>query len=180
MIAARKRGTMSITNQHLSKLTRLGACIILAIALWLPAVAAPAVELVMKGTNVQSKAETQWMQIGGNKEHGIGTYHSDGITFLDNGGIATFTDQGTYEWRDGTGKHRGYVIKTYPDGSTTMDRYQGTDKSKGDLVVSEGTFTFDSGTGKFEGIKGKGTYKGTRYGNGMSITDYEAKVTVPD
>jgi hypothetical protein len=72
------------------------------------------------------------------------------------------------------------VIKTYPDGSTTMDRYQGTDKSNGDLVVSEGTFTFVSGTGKFEGIKGKGTFKGTRYSNGMSIIDYEAKVAVPD
>ena len=180
VITARKRGIMSILNQCLSKPTRLGACLVLTLALLLPAVTAQAGEMVVKGKNVQSKAEAKWMQIGENKKHGIGTYHGVGLTFLDNGEIATYTDQGTYEWRNGIGTHRGYVIKTYPDGSTTVDRYQGTDKSIGDLSVSEGTFTFESGTGKFKGIEGKGTYKGTRYGNGMSIIDYEAKVTVPD
>ncbi len=154
------------------------AVMIAAIALMGSAVDAR--EIVLKGKNVTSKAESTWIQIGEDKSRGIGTYQNIGITFLDDGGIATYTNQGTYDWKDGIGNHRGFVVRTYPDGSTTLGAYEGTDRKDGDLTVWEGTFTILSGTGKFAGIKAEGVYKGTRYANGMSITDYEVKGTVPE
>ena len=48
------------------------------------------------------------------------------------------------------------------------------------MSANEGTFTYVGGTGRFKGIKGKGTYTGTQYSNGMYVYDSEAKATVPD
>ena len=36
------------------------------------------------------------------------------------------------------------------------------------------------GTGKYEGVKGEGTYRGRRYGNGMSTINWEGTQVLPD
>jgi hypothetical protein len=56
---------------------------------------------------------------------------------------------------------RGYHVGKDASGDTWTAKYEGTGKSKdGKPVSSEGTWVFSSGTGKYKGIKGKGTFKG--------------------
>lgn len=137
-------------------------------------------EMVFKVKSIQSKSELTWLQIGEDENHGIGTYERIGVWLLEDGQVATITNKGNYEWTKDRGKHNGYVIVTFPDGSTLTDRYQGTDRQVGDKVTWEGTGRYVAGTGRFKGVKGEDTYKGGAFGNGMAVTDIEVKLVLPD
>ena len=165
---------------HLAKLTKWGGLIVLAIALGSPAFSAQAGEMIMKGQNVQSKAESSWKQIGDDESRGVGAYESIGLTFHENGEVSTFVNTGTYDFSQGSDTHRGYIVRTRADGSTTTGKYEGSAKYGKGSATWEGTFTYIGGTGKFAGIKGEGTYTGTRYSNKMSVSEFEAKVSLPD
>ncbi len=165
---------------YLAKLTQWGGLVVLVIALGLPAFSAQAGELIFKGRNVQSKAESSWKQIGDDESRGVGAYESIGLTFHEDGEVSTYVNTGTYDFSQGSDTHRGYVVRTRSDGSTTTSTYEGRAQYGKDSATWEGTSMYIGGTGKFAGIKGEGTYKGTRYSNKMSVTDFEAKVSLPD
>ncbi len=165
---------------YLAKLTRWGGLVVLVIALGIPAFAAQAGEMIFKFRNIQSKAESSWKQIGDDESRGVGAFESIGLTFHENGEVSTYVNTGTYDFNQGADTHRGYVVRTRSDGSTTTGTYEGRAKYGKDSGTWEGTFTYIGGTGKFAGIKGEGTYKGTRYSNKMSVTDLEVKVSLPD
>ena len=167
-------------RSYLTKLTKWGGLIILVVALGLPAISAQAGEMILKARNVQSKAESSWKQIGEDENIGVGAYESIGLTFHEDGEVSTYVNKGTYDFNHGSETHRGYVVRTFPDGSTTTTKYEGRSEYGGESVTWEGTFVYIAGTGKFEGITGEGTYKGTRYPNKMSVTDLEAKASLPD
>jgi hypothetical protein len=47
--------------------------------------------------------------------------------------------------------------------------------------VGTGTHTYVGGTGKFAGIKGEGSYRGTHHKNNkMTIHTWEEDITLPD
>ena len=172
---------MTHNTTTLNKLTAWSGFAMLAFTLCLPLGTTRAGEMVLTGTNVQQKVEATWVQIGEDESHGIGTFQTIGVTLQGDGEVATFTSKGTYEWKNGIGTHQGYLIKTYADGSTSTQKYEGTSKPAGETMrVWEGRLIFTDGTGRFEGLKGEGTYNGTRHSNGMGVTPWEAKVTVPD
>ena len=55
---------------------------------------------------------------------------------------------------------RGYVVVTMENGDKAFVRIQGSGMAKGNGAHSgEGTWSYAGGTGKFKGLKGKGTYK---------------------
>lgn len=57
---------------------------------------------------------------------------------------------------------RGYHVTTFANGDTTVVKFMGSGKLKDGKPVSlKGTWSYVSGTGKFKGITGKGTYNGT-------------------
>jgi hypothetical protein len=61
-----------------------------------------------------------------------------------------------------TAADRGYFVGTMANGDKIHVKFNGTSRSKdGKPVSGQGTWSFTGGTGKFEGLKGKGTYKGT-------------------
>ena len=67
---------------------------------------------------------------------------------------------------DGTGTGRGNVVGVRPNGDKTFSAFEGTQKAvtKPDgsrAVTVEGKWWLTGGTGKFTGITGGGTYKGT-------------------
>ena len=167
-------------KEYLAKLTRWGGLVVLVIALGLPAFAAQAGELTVKGQNISSKSESTWIQIGEDKGHGIGTSETMGITVHGDGEVSTYVIKGTYDWNNTAGKSQGYVLRTFEDGSTYTGQYQGQSKLDGKVTVWSGTWAYLSGTGKYEGVKGEGTYQGRRYGNGMSGTDWEGTQVLPD
>ncbi len=70
-----------------------------------------------------------------------------------------------------SGTDRTYVVATMANGDKLFVRAQGKVVLKDGVVQSaEGTWSYTGGTGKFRGIKGKGTFKG----NGTT-TDVEGE-----
>ncbi len=165
---------------YLAKLTRWGGLVVLVIALGLPAFAAQAGELAVEGRNIASKSVSTWIQIGEDKGHGIGTSESMGITYHGDGEVSTYVTKATYDWNNTAGKHQGYLLRTFEDGSTATAQYQGRSKLDGNVTIWSGTWAILSGTGKYEGVKGEGTYQGRKYGNGMSVSDWEGTEVRPD
>lgn len=170
---------MPVFNISFSKLAGFCGCAVLVLALLLPAPVAQAAELNLAGSDIQSKADSTWLQIGENKGHGIGTYIATGLTVLDDGGIATFTNKGTYEYEYGTEIHKGYNIHVFLDGSSLTMKYQGLANTFGARKWWNGTFTMIDGTGRFTGIKGEGVYSGDRFANGMAISKWSSKGVTP-
>src|SRR5262245_3645247 len=62
----------------------------------------------------------------------------------------------------GKSQERGYVVVTMENGDKAFVRVvsgASTLDKDGNPVSGEGTWTYTGGTGKFKGLKGKGTYK---------------------
>ena len=138
---------------------------------------AHAAEVLMKGRNVQEKNDVVIHQQAEDKSFGSGSYGGQGLTFHDDAKVSTYINQGAFSWDSGGSRHSGYLVRTYPDGSMTTTRYAGTSsEGKGQKVREwNGTTQIVSGTGRFKGAKGHGTYTGGRYANGMAVTDWEMK-----
>jgi hypothetical protein len=80
-----------------------------------------------------------------------------GIGFTKNWGACLIYANDAADLVNGEGTAQGYNQHTFPDGSTTVHKWEGNNKGKG--ATWEGTWTFIKGTGKFEGIQGGGTWK---------------------
>ena len=91
-------------------------------------------------------------------------------------GVATDLDEITGD----SSSFNGYHVATMTNGDTWVAKYQGSGKSKdGKPVSGEGTWTFESGTGKLKGIKGKGTYKGTANADGSVTYQVDGEYQLP-
>ena len=132
--------------------------------LLLPALA-PAQDL---GTSrrVQGTAEITTVEVGDVPGHVVGVVEFKGLTFFADGEIATHSNPATFDLTNGSGPHRGYVVHYFDDGSTSIEHYQGEAKlsADGKRTTVSGTFQCIGGTGRFAGLKGKGTYRGERLG----------------
>lgn len=86
-----------------------------------------------------------------------------GLTFIENGEVATFANKIMFDVTNGSGPHWAYSVTTFPDGSTRVWKAQGTTTAlPSEESTFEGTITFIKGTGRSEGIQGGGTYTGKR------------------
>jgi hypothetical protein len=97
-------------------------------------------------------------------------------------GIQTKEDVGTNsEETTSTGaKGHGYVVGTMSNGDKFNVRTQANDAYKdGNLLSTQGTWSFASGTGKLKGIQGKGTFKGKPEADGSVVIDVEGEYTLP-
>jgi hypothetical protein len=133
---------------------------------------APAQDL---GTSrrVQGTAEVTTIEVGDVPGHVVGVVQFKGLTFFAHGEIATHSNPAAFDLTNGSGPHRGYVVHYFDDGSTSIERYQGEARlsADGKRTVVEGTFECIGGTGRFEGLKGEGTYRGERLG-ALQTGDY--------
>ena len=103
--------------------------------------------------------------------HIIGVAQQSGLTFFTkgpaSGQIATTSNTFHFDTVKGKGTFTNYVVNTFPDGSTLSAKTIGkvTPLNGGPRATIEGAYEIIGGTGKFEGTKGKGTYKGERLGS---------------
>ena len=67
---------------------------------------------------------------------------------------------GMADLTDGSGPQRGYFHNVHGDGDQDWGSFDGKITTSGQQVTIEGIFQFTGGTGKFQRISGKGTYKG--------------------
>jgi hypothetical protein len=157
---------------------------VLALAAGLPPAAAGA-EGVGAGRRVQSVTAVETVPVGDVPGHVMGVIGFAGLTFYEDGTVATHTNPATFDLTDGAGPHQGWVVHTFDDGSTAIEHYQGraTLIEGGARTVVEGTYTCEGGTGRFEGLAGEGTYQGERFGRleaGASVyVDFEGSCAVP-
>ena len=75
---------------------------------------------------------------------------------------------------------RGYHVATMANGGTTTSSFTGKGMSKdGKPLSGEGTWAFTSGTGKYKGIKGKGTFKGKGNADGSMTYQIDGEYSLP-
>ncbi len=171
---------MTTQRTRSTRLAKWGGVATLVVILMFPALAAQAGETAIKGRNVYHSVKAEWTKVGDVDGHVIGFFENGGLGFETGGEVTTAVVKGTFDSIKGTGTHQGYLTKTWSDGSTYTASFEGRSKPDGKLRLSEGTFTYVSGTGRFKGIKGEGTYRSTRYPNKMRVTDFEGKRILPD
>ncbi len=137
-------------------------------------------QLVLKYRNVQQKNDVTMHRQSKDKSSGSGTFRSQGLTFVEDGTVATYVTQGAFSYSKKGSWHTGYVVRTWEDGSTTTHHYMGQSRKGTPPLVREwdGTATVVDGTGRFEGATGTSTYKGGRHANSMGVTEIETKVTL--
>ena len=74
----------------------------------------------------------------------------------------------------------GYHVSNLSNGDKIYVHFQGNDTTMdGKPGTTEGTWSYTGGSGKFKGIKGKGTYKGKADSNGNMVSDVEGDYELP-
>jgi len=93
-----------------------------------------------------------------------------------------YTGADTFDLSGPRGQARGYAVITMENGDKVYARYQGTGGiSKEGAFTGEGSWSFTGGTGKFKGLKGKGTYKSSREpNNGPEDAQLEGSYSLPE
>lgn len=133
----------------------------------LPGVSA-ADELAYRGVYHVQKGET--IEVGDVPGHVVGFSVTPGLIFMTKGPakgeIGTRKSTSYIDLVNGKGPLTGYLEYTFPDGSTMFTKAIGTytPVDGGKRSALEGTVEVTGGTGRFEGMKGKGTFKGERVG----------------
>ena len=111
-----------------------------------------------------TKMET--VEVGDVPGHVLGIAQQSGLVFYSTGEVAKKAASFHFDMVKGKGTFVGYDLFTDQDGSTRYLRSTGAAGPVGDgkKYVIEGTFECIGGTGKYEGYKGTGTFKGERVG----------------
>lgn len=128
----------------------------------------------VSGTMQCPKAETQqFVPVGDRPEHSLGVeqYKCTWSKPLEIEGAKSKDDviTETNEISGGSVHSHGFSVDTTEGGDKYFTRFQGTATMKdGTLESSKGTWTFNGGTGKLKGIKGKGTYTCAPSGDGFT------------
>jgi hypothetical protein len=94
-------------------------------------------------------------------KHAIGIFERRGVAIFKNGETAAYHSRGTWDFIDGNGTFQGYTTLTFKDGSTTISKFSGNQTQvSGKLATMKGDGEYIKGTGKYEGIKGNGSFAG--------------------
>ena len=144
------------------------------------------IDCAVAGEKVKIKAHgamlnVKWEQIevGDEEGHVIGIYESKGIAFDEiTGARSAERGIGMLDINPKTGlvTSRGYGVTTNKDGDKTVRKVEGKAVGKGH---SEGVWTYVKGTGKYEGIKGGGTWSSYSLAPGQSYWEAEGEVEMP-
>ncbi len=111
-----------------------------------------------------TKMET--MEVGDIPGHVLGVAQQSGLMFYATGEVAKKAATFHFDLTKGKGTFVDYSLYTDQDGSTRVIKATGTagPADDGKKFVIEGTFECIGGTGRYEGDKGTGTFKGERVG----------------
>ena len=96
----------------------------------------------------------------GGEGHIQALYEVKGLGYLENGEAVPYSGWATVEILKDSAQ--GYALHTWADGSTTVSKasFNVTKSTDGKISLSEGTFEFIKGTGRFTGIKGNTSFTG--------------------
>ncbi len=152
-----------ITASNFGRLaSALGVSAVLLAGLVLPQTAAQAAGEVRNGRDVFHCLEEHSVAVPDAEDHYFTLFVCSGMRFVENGEIGTFQVYGGGDYTSGSGNEIGYQVINYPDGSMKVLKWEGTRTGGTGLgeATFEGTSELIKGTGRFEGVKAKGTFKG--------------------
>jgi hypothetical protein len=142
---------------------------LLFLAVFLVPITQAADEVAYRVVTHNQKVET--MEVGDVPGHVVGVAEQPGIIFVmkgpASGEIGTRKGTTYFDSVKGKGTFTGYYVYTLPDGSTLVHKATGTSKPEdgGKRAAFEGTYEVAGGTGRFAGMKGKGTFQSERVGS---------------
>ena len=121
----------------------------------------------ISGRIVQHTVKVDMVKMSDVPGHVTGTSQNVGLVFFTNGEIATTRSTSTFDLVNGKGTITVNRVHNYQDGSTRLIKATGNAAplDGGKKVAYEGTYEWTGGTGRFNGMMGKGTYKGERLGS---------------
>ena len=136
------------------------------------------------GDRTSSRAtsvRTTWhsIEVGDEGGHTIAVFENKNVYVNDQTGErSTGVSSGLLDmnFKTGEGTINGYVVRTYSNGDTVISKTDGKPAGKG---RSRGTFTVIRGTGRFEGMKGHGTWSSTSLAPGISELIIEGETEMP-
>jgi len=123
------------------------------------------------GRAVSHTIKTEMMEVGDVPGHFYGVSQAHALTFYtkgsETGGVASGMKTVIFDVVKGKGTFSGLEVKNFNDGSTYFVKFSGTQTptDEGKKTAYEGTWEVTSGTGKYEGAKGEGPFKGERIGD---------------
>jgi hypothetical protein len=121
----------------------------------------------MTGRIFNHNLKTESIDVGDVTGHILGVVQQSGLIFYSTGEIATTMNTAYFDYVNGKGTFTNYRVTNFQDGSTLFTKGGGTATpvDGGKRTVFEGPVECTGGTGRFEGFKGTGTYKGERIGS---------------
>jgi len=121
----------------------------------------------MTGRIFQHSTKTEIIEVGDVPGHILGAGQHAGLITYSTGEIGTVMVTYYFDYVKGKGTFTNYLVATFRDGSTQVTKGNGTATpvDGGKRTAWEGTIECIGGTGKWEGIKGTGTFKGERIGD---------------
>jgi len=135
------------------------------------------------GRVVYHTQKAEMFEVGDVPGHIVGIAQQSGLTFFTkgpaSGQIATrmmYTSYDVVKWK---GSYTTFIVDTFQDGSTLIYKAGGTITpiDSGNRTAFEGTYEISGGAGRFEGTKGKGSFKGERIGSPKTGGDSYADFT---
>jgi hypothetical protein len=140
----------------------------------------------VKGQIVSHTLKWEQINVGDEDGHVVAVYEGKGITTNSEGKgyLNGFPYQETslldINLKTGLGSGHGYGYQTDRDGDKVYWTWEGRRLQGGKFGTGywAATWTYVKGTGKFEGIQGKGTSQGYNIG-GDNLIDFEGDVVLP-
>jgi len=139
--------------------------------------AVAAEKMKFHGTSVTTNSQT--MEVGDEEGHMLIIAEAKQIYINQETGVnATSISKSLMDIniKTGRGSLKGYGVTTYPNGDKIFRMHEGKPVGKGHW---KGTYSYIRGTGKYEGVKGKGTWDSYSLAQGMSYMEIEGEQEIP-
>ena len=106
------------------------------------------------------------IEVGDVPGHFVGVSELAGLAFFESGEVATCLTRAMWDYTKLSGPNEGYTLFTFEDGSTIVEKFQGTQTAVpgGKTSLWKAAFSFVQGSSRFAGIQGSGSYSGKRIG----------------
>ena len=129
--------------------------------------------LVLQFVSLSSAAETmngqimvyvpkaEMMNAGDDEAHSLLLIELKGLASLQSGEVGTIVGAEDAEYNADEHTFYGFITIKFSDDSTVSFRFEGDEDAQSGAY--EGTLKYTKGSGRYEGIKGKGKIKGQNY-----------------
>ncbi len=158
-----------------SKIVGIMALMVFAMGIFLAGDALAGEKGKVKNREIWFMPTIHTLKVPDMEGHTIHLWEAKGIIFTENWGVCHGYVPAMSDFNTPKGEmmSQGYVQYTYPDGSTTVQKWE---SKPGNPL---GTWSYLKGTGKFEGIQGGGTFTFAMVAPDRWYTDIEGEYTLP-